>query len=345
MRCVSVSGMSTLSREFVELVAMARGYQRSQALAVAAELGIADLLVGGDRGVDELAELTGTHAPTLYRLLRALASVGVFAEHGGHRFSLTPMGDHLRRDHPLSVRPAVMMFCGDYEWKAWGELGHSVRTGENAARHALGMDVWEHRRQHPEDGEVFDAAMRTFTRSGAPAEVAAYDFGRHRVVADIGGGTGALLVHILQAHPAVSAILFDQPAVVRGAAAVLSAAGVEDRVDIVAGSFFDEVPPGADAYVLRRILHDWPDDDCVRILQRVRAVIGDDGRLIVIDGVVGPPNEDPHVKFLDLMMLVSAGGRERTETEWRELIADGGFQLQRITPGSTNSHLLEATPA
>ena len=175
--------------------------------------------------MDDLARTTSTHPETLYRLLRALASVGVFAERGDRRFELTPMGDYLRTDHPLSVRPIVMMLCGDYEWEAWGELSHSVRTGENAAVHALGVDVWEHRRRDAAAGEIFDAAMRTLSRSNAPGEVAAYDFGRHHVIADIGGGTGAVLAEILAAYPGPRGILFDQPEVVAGAAAVLAGSG------------------------------------------------------------------------------------------------------------------------
>jgi len=313
-------------------------------VAVAAELGIADLLRDGGRNVDDLAVATNTHAPTLYRLLRALSSVGVFSEQSGRRFELTSTGEYLRDDHPLSVRPIVMMLCSDYEWQAWGELMHSVRSGENAAVHTLGMDVWEHRRRHPNASEVFDAAMRSLTRSSAPGEVAAYEFGRHDVIADIGGGTGAMLAEILRAHPGVHGILFDQPEVVSDALDVLADAGVADRVEIVGGSFFDHVPGGADAYLLRRILHDWVDSECVRILRQIRRVIPDDGRLLVIDGIVGPPNEDPLVKFLDLMMLVSAGGKERNGNEWSELLAAGGFRLQGASRGSVNSHVIEAIP-
>ena len=323
---------------------MARAYQRSRALAVAAELGIADALSDGHSAVDDLARTTNTHPETLYRLLRALASVGVFAERGDRRFELTPMGDYLRTDHPLSVRPIVMMLCGDYEWEAWGELSHSVRTGENAAVHALGVDVWEHRRRDAAAGEIFDAAMRTLSRSNAPGEVAAYDFGRHHVIADIGGGTGAVLAEILAAYPGPRGILFDQPEVVAGAAAVLAGSGVLDRVEIVGGSFFEAVP-AADAYVLRRVMHDWQDPECVQILDQIRQVIPDDGRLIVIEGIVGAPNDDPLVKFLDLMMLVSAGGKERTEREWNELLAAGGFRLAQTVRSSASSHVLEAEPA
>ncbi len=336
--------MADLTPEFIQLFSITRAYQRSRALTVAADLGIADLLAEKPMTAGDLAARTGTHAPTLYRLLRALSSIGVFLEGNDRTFSLTPMAEYLRVDHPMSLAPAARMFGGDYEWRAWGDLAHSVRTGENAARHALGMDVWTHRQQHPEDGEIFDAAMRTLSRSTASLEIAAYDFGRHRVVADIAGGTGAMLAAVLAEHPGLTGILFDQPQVVAGAPPVLDTSGVADRVDIQSGSFFDRVPQGADAYILRRILHDWPDEDCVRILHRCHEAMDADARLLVIDAVIGPPNEDALAKFLDLMMLVSAGGRERTEQEWIALLTAGRFRLERAIPASANSHVLEAVP-
>lgn len=331
-------------REFIELTAIARGYQRSQALKVAAELAIADLLAGGPRSVEDLAAETGTDGRTLYRLLRALASIGVFRELDDRTFELNGMADLLRIDHPMSVAPVVMMFCADYEWRAWGELAHSVRTGENAAVQALGMDVWEHRRLHREAAEVFNAAMRTLTRSSAD-EVHAYDFGRHRVIVDLGGGTGSMLASILRAHPQPLGILFDQPEVVAQAAPLLEEEGVAHRVEMVGGSFFEAVPSGADAYVLRRVLHDWTDEPCVVILHRVREAMGKGARLLVIDGVIGQPNAEPGVKFLDLMMLVSAGGRERTEDEWRQVLAAGGFRLEQAIPATATTHILVCAPA
>jgi hypothetical protein len=189
-------------QELGELLAVVRGYQRSRAVTVAAELGIADLLRDGPCDVHELAAATGTHAAALYRLLRGLASIGVFAEEPGRRFALSPMGRYLCRDHPFSVDPVARMFGGDYQWRAWGELSHSVRTGENAAVHALGCNIWEYRHRNPEYGVVFDAAMRTLSRVDSAAVLAAHDFGRYGVVADIGGGTGAVLAAVLAAHPA-----------------------------------------------------------------------------------------------------------------------------------------------
>ncbi len=315
--------------EFIELMAIIRSYQQSRAVTVAAQLGIADLLRDGSRSVDELAASTATHTETLYRLMRALAAIGVFREDAGRSFSLTAMGEYLRTDVPLSLSMASQMFGADYGWKAWGELPHSVRTGENSARHALGEDMWAYLRQHPHDSEIFNASMRTMSRSNAPAEVAAYDFGRHKLIADIAGGTGAMLATILAQHPGVRGILFDQPQVVAEAAQVLQDAGVADRVTIEAGSFFERVPSGPDLYILRRILHDWMDPECTRILRCIREAMTPDARLVVIDCVVGPPNEDPLAKFLDLTMLVLVEGKERTESEWT-----GAARGRRLPPGA-----------
>ena len=330
-------------REFTDLMGIVRSYQRSQALAVAARLGIADLLADAPQSVEELARITDTHAPTLYRLLRALASIGVFTELEGHAFEHNATSEYLRTDHDLSVAPVAEMFCSDYEWTAWGALDHSVRTGENAATHALGLDVWEHRRLHPEAGRTFDAAMRTTTRANAD-ELSVHDFGPYAVVADIGGGSGALISTILRDHPQQRAILFDQPHVVENAPPVLAAAGVADRVEVVGGSFFESVPTGADAYVLRRILHDWTDDKCVEILQCVRRAMTPAARLIVIDAVIAAPNEGPLPKWLDLMMLVSAGGRERTLEEWDAVLASGGFRLVSSTTATATTDIIVAAP-
>lgn len=331
-------------QEFAALLAIVRGYQRSRAVTVAAELGIADLLRDGPRPVDELAATTDTDPSALYRLLRALAAIGVFTEGPGRRFGLTAMGEYLRRDHPLSVDPAARMFGADHQWRAWAELGHSVRTGENAAVRALGEDVWEYRRRHPDDGAVFDATMAVFSRAEAGGVLAAHDFGRYPVIADVGGGTGAVLASIVAAHPRARGLLYDQEHVVANAAPVLREAGVADRVRVVAGDFFETVPRGADAYLLVRILHDWEDRDALRILRTVRAAMTPAARVIVVDAVVGPPDEDPLTKFLDLMMLVSAGGRERTEEEWRALLGAADLACVGTTWATPTRYVIEAAP-
>ena len=330
--------------DFAELMGIATGYQRSRALMVATELGIADLLRDGPLPIAALAQAARTHEPTLYRLLRALASIGVFHEDGERRFSLTTMGQLLRSDLPVSVGALVRFFGRDYHWTAWGHLLHSVRTGENASRAALGTDVWTYRERHPEENEIFNAAMAALSRAAAAQEIAAYDFARHRVIADIAGGTGALLAAILLEFPAARGILFDQAHVVAAAGEILGRAGVADRVHIESGSFFERVPRGADAYIMRHILHDWPDADAVAILHSCRAAMRPEARLLLIERVVGPPNEDPLSKFLDLVMLVSAGGRERTESEWRALLAEGDFRLCEVHRAGSLASVIEASP-
>lgn len=337
--------VATPPPELAELFDIVLGYQRSQAVMVAAELGVPDLLRDGPRPVEELASATGAHGPALYRLLRALAAIGVVHEDEQRRFSLTPMGEYLRRDHPLSADPVARMYCADYEWRAWGELLYGVRTGGSPALRALGTDVWEYRRRHRDQGRVFDAAMRTLSRLIAAGLLKVYSFDEHRLVADIGGGTGAVLAAVLSAYPTLEGILFDQPHVVADAGPVLGEAGVQDRVAVVPGDFFAEVPTGADAYLMVRVLHDWTDDDAVRILRCVRAAMRADARLLILDAVLGPPNEDAQSKFLDLMMLVSAGGRERERREWDALLSQSGLRLVRSTPATPTCHVIEAVPA
>src|SRR5215468_10557304 len=296
--------MSTPPDALAELMTIVTGYQRSRALMVVAELGIADLLRDGPRSVDDLAQATQTHAPTLYRLLRALAAAAVFKERPGRVFALTPMSEFLRSDAAVPYGHLARLFGRDYQWAAWGALSHSVRTGENAARHVLGVDVWTYRQERPEENVIFNDAMLAASLSSAPSEARAYDFARCRMIADIGGGTGALLTVILRMYPNARGILFDQPHVVADARPVLDAAGLTDRVTIEDGSFFERVPAGADAYVMRRILHDWMDEEATAILRSCRAAMTPGARLVLFERVVGPPNEDPASKFVDLLMLV-----------------------------------------
>ena len=336
--------MSTRPDALAELMAIVTGYQRSRALMIAAELGIADLLRDGPRSVDDLARATQTHAPTLYRLLRALAAAAVFKERPGRVFALTPMSEFLRSDAAVPYGHLARLFGRDYQWAAWGALSHSVRTGENAARHVLGVDVWTYRQERPEENVIFNDAMLAASLSRAPAEARAYDFARCRTIADIGGGTGALLTVILRIYPNARGILFDQPHVVADARPVLDAAGLADRVTIEDGSFFERVPAGADAYVMRRILHDWMDEEATAILRSCRAAMTPGARLVLFERVVGPPNEDPASKFVDLLMLVGAGGRERTEAEWRSLLEASSFRLESLKRAGPDSYVIVGAP-
>ncbi len=326
---------ATIMRRLVE------GYQVSQAIHVAATLGIADLLADENRTSDELAESTGTHPPALYRLLRALASVDVLYELDGRCFGLAPLGECLRSDVPDSIASWAAFVGRPYYWQAWAGLSHSIRTGENAFKQVHGTDVWAYRTIHPEESMIFDRAMTSLSRQSNAAIIAACDFGRFRTIVDVGGGNGALLAAIVAAHPDLEGILFDQYHVVANAPPLLERAGVTDRCRVVAGNFFESVPNGADAYVLRAVIHDWEDEAAIRILGVVRRAIRRNGTLLLVERVVAPPNEGRDAKFSDLNMLVSPGGRERTREEFEALLDASHFQLVRVI----GSGVVEAVPA
>lgn len=306
------------------------GYQLSQALHVAATLGIADLLADGARDSAELARDTHTHAPTLYRLLRALAGAGILHEESGQRFALTPLGEPLRSDAEGSMAAWAAFIGSPAYWQAWSGLLHSVRTGENAFTHVHGKDVWRHREAHAEDGALFDRAMASLSRRAAAAVLAAWDFSGLRTLVDVGGGNGNLLAAVLAAHPGVQGTLLDLPHVVATAQARLAEAGVADRCAVIGGSFFDGVPEGADAYMLRSVIHDWDDADAVRILTVVANAMAPASRMLLVERVIAPPNEGRDAKFSDLNMLVSPGGRERTREEFETLLDASGMKLARI---------------
>jgi O-methyltransferase domain/Dimerisation domain len=324
---------------------LVNGYQVSQAIHVAATLGIADLLADGPRASDDLAAATGAHPQALYRLLRALASVGVFHEEEGRRFSLTPLGDCLRADAPEPVGGWAAFIGRPPHWRAWGDLLHSVRTGENAFRHVHGAAVWDYRAQHPEEGVYFDGAMTANARQSTAAVLAAYDFGRFARVVDVGGGQGALLAAILAHHPGVRGVLLDQPQVVARAEGMLREAGVSARCEVVGGDFFASVPAGGDAYLLREILHDWEEAEAIAILRNCRQAMAPEGRLLAIEAVIGPPNEGAAGKFTDLTMLANPGGRERTREEYAALVGAAGFRLSGVVPTAMEHSVIEAVPA
>jgi hypothetical protein len=313
------------------LMRLVNGYQVSQAIHVAATLGIADLLAGGARTSDDLAEEAGADADALYRLLRALASVGVLHEDDERRFSLTPLGERLRSDVPGSIHGWAAFIGRPYYWQAWAGLLHSARTGENAFRHVHGQDVWSYRAERPEENAIFDGAMRARTRASNAALVEAFDFSRFGTLVDVGGGNGALLADVLAARPSLQGVVFDQRHVVAGAEPVLEAAGVADRCRIESGSFFEAVPAGGDAYLLKWIIHDWEDEEAIAILQVIRAAMSDAARLLVVERHLGPPNEEAQSKFSDLNMLVGPGGRERTQDEYAALFEAAGFRLVGAT--------------
>jgi hypothetical protein len=321
------------------------GYQLSQAIHVLATLGVADHLADGPRSSAELARATEANEDALYRVLRAVASIGVLEEDDARRFSLTPMGEWLRNDMAGSLAGWAALVGRPYQWGAWAQLLHAVKTGENAFQHLHGVDAWEYRRERPEENAIFDAAMQSFTRGLNDALLDAYDFGRFACIVDVGGGNGALLAGVLREHPNVTGVLFDQPHVVDGAEPVLQEARVGERCRVVGGSFFDSVPEGGDAYVMKSILHDWDDAEATAILRVCRRAMRDESRLLVIERLVEPPNRGAPTKFSDLNMLTILGGRERTLAEFRVLLEAGGFELQGETATAAGFSVIEAVPA
>ncbi len=326
------------------MMGMVNGYLVSQSLYVAATLGIADLLTAGPRAVEELALETGAQEDALYRVLRALAAVGVFHEDASRRFALTALGDCLRTDAAEPVGRWAANIGRPYVWAAAGALLHSVQTGESGFRHIHGTDPWTYRANRPDDSVIFDRAMADLSRRASAGVVAAYPFGVFRRIVDVGGGSGMLLTVILAANPEVAGVLFDQPHVVTAAPTVLSAAGVLDRCEIVGGSFFESVPTGGDAYVLKSVLHDWNTEDATAILRTCRAAIPFGAKLLAVEHVIGPPNELPISKFTDLNMLVMLGAQERTEQQFAALFAASGFALKRIVTAALGYCIIEAEP-
>lgn len=316
------------------LYALIGAYRLSEAISVAAALGIADALADGDRTIDALAARTQTDAGALYRLLRALAAAGVLSETPDRSFALTGAGTFLRSDVPGTLRDWAIFVGRPQVREGWGNLEHTIRTGENAFTALHGESVWDWRKHEPAEDALFNRAMVSNSATVATALADAYDFRAARTVADIGGGSGTLLAAILGRHPGLRGVLFDQPHVVSSPAttALLERAGVLDRSELAGGSFFEAVPAGIDVYVLKAVLHDWDDDDAIRILRTVRAAASPESVLLVIEAVIGPPNTDLRGKLSDLHMAVMPGGRERTEGEWRALLLAGGFALSEIRP-------------
>jgi hypothetical protein len=325
-----------------ELTRLVNGFQVSQAISVAATLGIADLLADGPRTSDELAAATDCHADALYRVLRALASVGVLAEGEGRAFELTEMGEHLRSDAPESIAGWAAHVGRPYYFQAWGNLVHSVRTGESAFRVVHGVDAWEYRARHPEEGAFFDRGMTDLATRATAGVLESHDFSGYRTVVDVGGGHGALLAAVLARNPGQQGVLFDLPHVVEGAGPVLEAAGVADRCRVESGSFFDSAPEGGDAYILKSVLHDWDDDGALKILRACRRAMAEGATLVVVERDLGPPNEAPQGKFSDLNMLVVLGGRERTVDEYGQLFAATGFELTGATLTGGGLSVIEA---
>jgi len=327
------------------LLDLINGYRITQAIYVVATLGIPDMLDSGSRCSDDLASAASVNADALYRVLRALAAVRIFHEGDARQFSLTSVGETLRTNVAGS-RSAWARFVGrPAMWHAWGALHHTVQTGENAFRHVHGEDTWQFRTRHATESAIFDAAMRENSAGIFEPLMAAHDFSGYRRVVDVGGNDGALLAGLLARHSALVGTLVDLPHVVEKAEEVFHAAGVWERASILAGSFFEGVPPGADAYLLKHIIHDWEDAHALAILRNCRQAMPRDGCLLLIERIVGAPNEDVGTKLSDLNMLVNAGGRERTREQFCDLLEESGFKLETVVPLPASRCILKASVA
>ncbi len=327
------------------------GFFPAQVLHVGATLGVADHLTEGPRTVTELASATGADEPSLYRVLRALACFGVLDEVTPGTFAHGPHAGGLLTDSPTSLRHLIQLFAGHEVWRSWGELDVTVRTGEPAWDRITGKTAFEYMSSHPEYQAMFNLAMSEGTRNATPGIVQAGDFDRFSWVIDVGGGDGTLLAAVLAAHPDLRGTVFDTADGMQAAPATLAAAGLAGRATAVAGDFFASVPSGPDAYLIKSVIHDWDDGRSTEILATIRAAMGEDGTLLLVEPVMPPsPAGSRDVLMMvmsDLNMLVCTGGKERTEAEFRTLLSAGGFDLRSITPatGPTNFSVLEAVPA
>jgi hypothetical protein len=307
------------------------GIHVSRAIYVMSELGIADLMAEGPQTAQEVAQTTGTHVPSLYRVLRLLASLGVLTEYPGRSFGLTILGERLRTDVPASMRSWARLADSEGGVRAFEPIVETVRTGKPGVDLAYGMPVFEYLAQHPELASGFNAAMSERTAGFAPSVAVGYDFSRMRTVADIGGGKGTLLAALLRVHGHLRGVLFDAPTVAASAAEVLAAAGVADRCEIVGGDFFGGVPAGADGYILANVLHDWDDRRATQILSVCRGAMATGGRVLIIERLIPDDPEDAlPVLLSDVNMLVFTGGQERTNAEYGQLLTDAGLTLGKI---------------
>lgn len=330
----------------VALRHLCTGFWIAKAVAVAAELGIADHLKDGAKTAIELAQDVGAHSGALYRLLRSLAGVGVFAEDAQGRFTLTPLAALLLTDNPQSWRAAAILNGAPWIWQPWGDLLYSVKTGKPAFDHIFGMEFDAYLAEHQDAAEIFQAFMQVATADEALAVAPIYDFSEMTTIVDVGGGRGALLGAILQANTHLCGVLFEASHVIDSARLALEAQGVADRCQFVSGDFFETLPSGGDAYLLKWILVSWDDERAIAILHNCRRAMRANSKLLVVERIIPAGNEPFYGKLADLNLLVLYRGHHRTETEYRTLFAHAGFALSRIFPtdSPTEFSVIEAVP-
>lgn len=336
--------MSDTDNTVKTLTEMIYGYRLTQLVYAAAKLGIPDLLKDQPRRNEELARLTNTDPSVLYRVMRALASLGLFVEEAPGRFGLAELAAPLLSDVPGTMRPVAILRGEESNWKPWAELFYALKTGENAFAHAFGADLFEYYNANPDAAASFNETMSISTRQTVNALFECYDFSSSRKFVDLGGGHGHLIAALLSRYPAATGVVFEMPYVVDDARKYIENAGLAARCRVVGGNFFESIPRGADTYILRHIVHDWDDERAGILLRNCRSAMCDTGKVLLLESVV-PFRGGRSVKINDVhMMLQTPGGRERTEEEFRELLASNGFRLDRMIPSGEDSYILEGRP-
>jgi O-methyltransferase domain/Dimerisation domain len=329
----------------VALRHMIMGFRVTQLIYVAAKLGIADHLRLGPQSVDSLAGVSGAHPRALYRLLRALASIGIFEEADDGRFHLTHLAEPLQTETSGSLRALAILYGDDSYYRAYGALLHSIMTGKSAFQHVHGQTLFEYLNEHPDAGGTFNQAMTAYSEQEIAAILGAYDFSRVSRVVDVGGGHGRLIAAILGANTQACGILFDQAPVVEGARDFIAQLELGSRCELVAGDFLHSVPAGGDLYILKSIIHDWDDETAVAILTNCRAVMTSQALLVLVERVVPPGNGPSEAKLFDINMLMVLGGCERTEAEYKNLLEAAGFRMTDVIPTRSALSLIEGVPA
>jgi SAM-dependent methyltransferase len=326
---------------FVAVFEMVLAQWNAASICAAAKFGIADQLESGPKTTKEMASLLNLHEDSLYRVLRALAGIGIFHEGENRTFSQTPLSEVLRTNARPSLRYAAAAMLDHWQYRSIQGICATVENGRTGAANVLGAELFEYLAAHTEEAVSFNRCMTDLSSGEAPAVVATYDFSNFELIVDVAGGAGGLLAAILTSAPKLRGTLFDQPSVVEQAKSDAILAPFADRCELVGGNFFEAVPAGADAYIMKHIIHDWDDERAAKILSNCRRAMKPGGKVLVVDRVIGPPNAPDPKKFFDVAMMLMPGGRERSEPEWKALYASAGFRVSRILPTPAPHSIIE----
>jgi hypothetical protein len=324
------------------MMQMSTGYWLTQLIYAAAKLKVADVLRDGPKSYVDIARATGTDPKSIYRILRTLAGVGVFAETERGHFTLTPLAASLQSGVPGSMRAMAVMF-GEEQYQAWGDILHALKTGTSSFEHLYGVPMFKYFVDNPEPGEIYEEAMTSVSAAEKAEILKSYDFSYIRKLVEVGGGHGSFLASILHANPSMQGILFDQPYVIEGAKDFIRAEGLTDRCELVAGNFYESVPSGGDAYSLKHVLHGCNDEQSITVLKNCHRAMVEHGKLLIVERIVGSGPDSFLAKFLDVnMMMLVTGGCERTEAEYRKIIEAAGFEVTKVVPSKSGTSVIEA---